>query len=251
MNEPNPTHHTPRFFCPSLIDVQSSQVSDSLCKLDKPESHHALHVLRLSVGDPLVLFDGKGALATATLHATEAKRIICRLNDLTHQPKPKPTLTVASAVPKGPRADAMIDQLSQLGVDRFIPLKCEHSVAIPKKNKIEKFARAAIESAKQCGRTWLMQIEEPAFPNEVWQDQRYDLKLLAAPAAGVVPDLQNQLKNASEVLTLIGPEGGWSDEELDAATRAGCHPWRIAPYVLRIETAAVAAAAILRYPNAI
>jgi 16S rRNA (uracil1498-N3)-methyltransferase len=251
MTRPGQTPSLPRFFCPSLPVSQGGQVSDAPCALDKAESHHARNVLRLSVGDAVELFDGRGSFATASIKQFDAGRAVCRVDAVQHAPAVGPSLTIASAVPKGPRADAMVDQLSQLGVDRFIPLSAEHSVAVPKPSKIEKFSRAAVESAKQCGRRWLMCIDRPISPAEVWSDKSYGLKLLAAPSGDPLADLPDRLRACGDVLVLIGPEGGWGADELASAREAGCVMWSIAPNILRIETAATAAAAILRYPGVV
>jgi 16S rRNA (uracil1498-N3)-methyltransferase len=215
--------------------------------LDRTESHHARNVLRLSAGESIELFDGAGGVAIAQIDRYESNRALCRITDFRVDPPITPQLVVASAVPKGPRADAMVDQLSQLGVDRFISLHTEHSVAVPKPAKVEKFARAAVESAKQCERSWLMQIDPPGRPTSVWKDAAFDLKLIAAPGGEPLPDLADRMRSCRSVLVLIGPEGGWSDGELKSAADAGCLRWTIAPHILRIETAATTAASILRY----
>ncbi len=246
MPKPDPSANTPRFYCPSLSGPGEAEVSDPLCALDKAESHHARSVLRLSVGDAVWLFDGQGAQADAHIEQFQGSQTICRIGSISKQPRPAPQLTVATAIPKGPRADSMVDQLSQLAVDVMIPLRTEHSVALPKDTKLEKFRRAAIESAKQCGRSWLMQVDEPQAPDALWADAAYDLKLLAVPGAGGQVNLADRVRGVERVLVLIGPEGGWGERELASADEHGCDLWTFAPHVLRIETAAIAAAAILR-----
>jgi len=254
MPAPNTHEHLPRFYCPGLAEAVSADGTDgseiappdltgAVCELSKPESHHAKNVLRLSAGQAVELLDGRGAVASASLEGFNSGRAVCRIDRVTRHPRLSPMLTIASAVPKGPRADAMADQLSQLGVDHFIPLIAERSVAIPKDSKIEKFARAAVESAKQCGRAWLMEITEPSPPDEVWADGGYDLKLLAVPGGEALAEPLPQHKH---VLVMIGPEGGWTDRERASARDAGCRDWTFAPHTLRIETAALAAAAVLR-----
>lgn len=261
-DDQTPSRH--RFFCPVLPKpaipetgpVESpvvtgiaggGGVSDARCTLDRQESHHARKVLRLSVGDPVELFDGQGALAQASIEKYDAAaRALCHIISTQHQPPIIPSITVASAVPKGPRADAMVAQLSQLGVDRFIPLQADHSVAAPSPARLERFAKSAIESAKQCRRLWLMRVEEPHTPADAWAEEGYDLKLITAQGCDPLPDLADRLRSSRNVLVLVGPEGGWSPAERASSTDAGCLNWSIAPNVLRIETAATAAA-VLRY----
>lgn len=242
-----PHENAPRFYVSTLGEAAGRDLSDAPVRLDKHESHHARNVLRLSAGDAVQLFDGRGFVTDAVIQSYSSHHALCRIESTTTHPPASTGLTIASAVPKGPRAEAMVDQLSQLGVDRFVPLHTQRSVAIPKDTKLEKFRRLAIESAKQCGRAWLMQVEEVALPEAVWSDTGYDLKLLAEPGVEPADDLGTRLGDAGRVLVLIGPEGGWSDEERASAKRHRCTAWTFAPNVLRIETAAPAAAAILRH----
>ncbi len=272
MPHPGQTTRPHRFFCPSLpkssnpTDPADSSgdagevsgeiaggggvVSDPRCTLDRQESHHARKALRLSAGDAIELFDGQGTLAQASIERYDAAHALCYITSTQYHQPITPSLSIASAVPKGSLADAMVTQLSQLGVDRFIPLQTDHSVAAPSTAKLERFNKSTIESAKQCHRLWLMHIDEPQAPANAWADPTYDLKLLTTPACQPLPDLADLISASQSVLILVGPEGGWSPAELTAATAAGCLNWSIAPNILRIETAATAAAAILRYPAA-
>jgi 16S rRNA (uracil1498-N3)-methyltransferase len=248
------TPRTHRFFCPTLTtppntpeSATQASVSDALCPLDRQESHHARNVLRLSVGTNIELFNGQGSLAQATIQTYQSAHALCRITDLHHHPPITPSITLASAVPKGPRADAMIAQLSQLGIDRFIPLQAEHSIATPRPAKLDRFAKSTIESAKQCRRLHLMHIDQPQSPHDACTQHDYDLKLIATPNAPAIPDLAQRLNASQNTLVMVGPEGGFSPDELATAQDAGCLNWTLAPYILRIETAATTATAILRY----
>jgi 16S rRNA (uracil1498-N3)-methyltransferase len=113
----------------------------------------------------------------------------------------------------------------------------------PRPKKLERFRKAAIESAKQCGRAYLMAIDETADFSEVIG--RKDVtKLIGDPAGEAI-----RAPSDEDVLIVIGPEGGFTDNERAQALQAGCRPWAFAPHILRIETAAAAAAAIARSPS--
>ncbi len=261
MSSPGQTTRSSRFFCPALTGVstgglqpesgsdtgQDTGVSDARCLLDKEDTHHARKVLRLSAGDGVELFDGQGTLAQAVLEEYSSGKAVCRVISVQRFNPPKPTLTVATAIPKGPRADAMVQQLSQLGADRLIPLRAEHSVVDPRPTKLERFKKLAVQSAKQCGRLTLMRVEPVCALDEVWSEPGYDLKLLACLAGGAPADLPKRLASSSHVLVLIGPEGGWSTQEQASASASGCLDWGLGPHVLRVETAATSAAAVIRY----
>ncbi len=153
-------------------------------------------------------------------------------------------LTIASAIPKGERADWMIEKLSELGVARLVPLKTERSVVHPEgKNKFERRRCIATESAKQSHRTGTMQIDPLTPLADLLSSESFPLALYLSPEAPAT--LLECLKpKPSDCLLLIGPEGGWTPGEIDLFARSQIHPARLAGTILRIETATIAAAAI-------
>ena len=209
------------------------------------EAHHIATVRRFADGDRITLFNGSGSEYTAeVVHA--AKKSIS-LNVLAALPVdrelPYP-IVVASALPKGDRADFLIEKLTELGVARFIPLVTVRSVVIPKAATVEKFRRAVIEASKQCGRNRLMAIDDP------WKWDAY-LKCDTGPSLRYIFDTRTQSGRAriesggSPVVVAIGPEGGFAPEEVIAATDAGWQALSLGPRILRMETAAVVVAALL------
>ena len=234
----------PRFYCAALFDPA---LSEAVCVLDADESRHARKVLRLDAGDRCELFDGRGGWAEAELIGFAQGQARCRIAALHRAEPARPRLTVAAAVPKGPRAEDMVNQLAQLGADVFVPLRSERSVVDPGAGKRTRYTRAALTAAKQSGRATVMQIDDTE-PLEAALARPDDIKLILDPRGetGSDADLPRRLAEADTVLVLIGPEGGWSDAERAAARDAGCVGWKINEHVLRIETAAVAAAAIVR-----
>ncbi|MEX2388333.1 MAG: RsmE family RNA methyltransferase [Phycisphaeraceae bacterium] len=233
----------PRFHCAHLPHPRLAQTP---CVLDADESHHARKVLRLKPGTAIELFDGQGGLAQAKLAAYEGRSAVCQVVSLERHDPPRPRVTVAAAIPKGGRAEPMVNQLSQAGADVFVPMVSEHSVVDPREGKLERFGRHAIESAKQCGRLHVMAVE-PTRGFDALLAESADVRLLAAPGGGSAAGLGERVARAGRVLVLIGPEGGFSEAEQAAAAEAGFQQWAIGPYTMRIETAAVAAAALLRY----
>lgn len=229
----------PRFLCGDLPETPGAVVT-----LDKDQARHATRVLRLSVGDSLQLMDGKGNIAKATL-ATIDPPTTCTIQSIEHIAGLSPSIELATAIPKGPRADSMINDLAQLGTDRLIPLITTRSVVVPRDNKLDRFAKAAAEAGKQSGNTHFMQID-PATQFADALDCDAELRLIADPNALPLVGIAQKITSAKTVRVLIGPEGGLTDEEHAAAIDAGFTPWRFSPNVLRIETAAVAAVAILR-----
>jgi 16S rRNA (uracil1498-N3)-methyltransferase len=151
-----------------------------------------------------------------------------------------PRLEVWSATPKGSRVDELVDGLCQVGVAGWFALETARGVVDPRGTKLERLRKIAAEAGKQCGRAWRMEVEGPL-----------GLGRALAPAAGaaiVVADAAGEpfvATGARLVRLLIGPEGGWSPGELERARGAGARINRFGPHTMRIETAAVAAAAVV------
>lgn len=227
---------SPRFFAQSLP-------ASGLATLDADESAHAARVLRLRAGDAVTLLDGQGGIAEAQIAEAHPKETTCQVLSVRHEAKLAPAITVYSALPKG-CAEDMVDQLAQLGCDAFVPMSCTRSVVEAKDNKVEKFRRIAREASKQAIRAWVMEVGEPATFKQVLA-QAKGLRLICDPR-GAAGEVLAQVRAATEVSVLIGPEGGFTEEELQQAQAAGFILWKFAPFVLRIETAAVGAVAVLR-----
>ncbi|MEO1236739.1 MAG: RsmE family RNA methyltransferase [Planctomycetota bacterium] len=233
-----------RFHCESLPDPA---LPDPRCELSPDESRHARRVLRLSAGDTVELFDGRGGVASATLTGFGKSGAVCRVDDVRRVPRPTPRVTVASAVPKGPRAEDMVNQLGQLGVGGFVPVVGERSVVEPGEGKRARFERAALAATKQSGRAWTMAVGSAVGLSD-WLRESAGVegpRLILDPGGETGPAVLGGVATAAEVAVLVGPEGGWADGELAAAEAAGYVRWRLAEHVLRVETAAVAAAAVV------
>ena len=210
--------------------------------LPPAEAHHVRDVLRLTVGDNLELFDAAGTTAVGRIVAVTVGVVAVEVSTVTAAAAAGVSLTVAAAVPKGDRADWMVEKLSELGVARFVPVAAARSVVVPAgRGKADRWERLAVESAKQCRRTGVMAVG-PVTP----------VATVVAAAAGWVLSTEGgdvrpiaSLAVPAELTVLVGPEGGWTADELAACRSAGWTAVRLTATVLRIETAAVAVAAVV------
>ena len=214
--------------------------------LDGDQAHHAAQVMRFEVGDSIILFDGQGTEATCEINAISRKRVELTIKDRNTADRALSTeLTMAVALPKKDRQKFLIEKLVELGVDRLIPVRAERSVAEANQKVIERIKKQVIEACKQCERNRLMQITDlMTFPQIAdWSDQHSQpaRRWLADPYNGVSIATADQGKHE---LVAIGPEGGFSDQEIAVATDVGFQLLRIGPTILRVETAAIASAAI-------
>jgi 16S rRNA (uracil1498-N3)-methyltransferase len=227
------------------------EADDSLVSLDANEASHAVKSRRLRVGQNVRLFNGLGMEAIGALSVVERRSVLVKLDTIKQLEAPARKVTVAVAIPKGDRQKVMIDMLTQLGVFRIIPLRCQYSVTKFNHSTSEKWLRVAIEACKQSQNPWL-----PIIASEQGLDQ-----LLGADENGVNNGKDNQTKlvvanadgdsvlslaqSSSEITVLIGPEGGFSEQEFAKLKQFSVPSMRVGPYILRTEAAAIAAAGML------
>lgn len=209
--------------------------------IEGDEAHHALRVKRLVVGDDLGFADGKGARATAKITSTAKTRdgwvVRAQPAQVLHVPRQRPEVTVLASAPKGDHLGAMIDGLAQVGVRAWAPLLSRRTIVDPREHKLERLERVAIEALKQCAGAWLLEIH----PSVRFADSLSMPGVILADASG-----EPWCGPAPEKATLlVGPEGGWTPEELGAARGAGVRVARFGNLTMRTEVAAVVAGAFL------
>ena len=229
------------------IHVKKLEIGE--VRLDAAEAHHVRDVLRLADGSSVEVFDDEGRQASAVLvhsGASDAAVLVTQIIEKQNAAE----WTIAAAVPKGERADWMVEKLSELGASAFVPLAAERSVVLPQgSNKMDRWKRIAIESAKQCRRTIPMRIEPLISVNQLIANRMGTNQSIAGwylstdPSATPVMQLLTPLPE--RVLATVGPEGGWTDGEMQAFEKAGFLPVKLTSTILRVETAAVAIAALI------
>jgi 16S rRNA (uracil1498-N3)-methyltransferase len=221
---------------------------------DKNQVHHIKDVLRLKPKDEVIIFDDKGNEYSALIERLLPQSIEFEIKNrhkfiLSQSPK----ITVACALPKKSKMDDIIGQLTQLGVDRIIPLETQRVVVkLDEHKKIlrqKRWEKIAQNASLQSQRNRLPIIE--SIKDIKWvlsQGKDFDLKL--------IPTLMGERRSLKEVLgktkpknvlVLIGPEGDFTLGEVDLAKRAGCIPVSLGELVLRVETAAITIVSILNY----
>lgn len=230
----------------ALIDPQTPARPNETLILAGEEAHHLIRVRRAAVGDAVELLDGAGRriLGRIADHARGRRgddSLGIAVEHVDTEPPPRPWLEVWAAAPKGDRLPAMIEQLSEAGAALWTPLLTERSIVDPGLGKLDRLTRIAREAVKQCGRAYAMAIATPCDLAAAFDAPAPDEAVLLADAGGVdVPAI-----TAPRVRVLIGPEGGWSADEVALARARGATIVRLGPHVMRIGTAAVVATAML------
>lgn len=223
--------------------------SGAVIALDDNGANHIARVLRLKIGAPLIVFNGEGGEYEAVLHTVGKRSVEVTLGEYRSPQTESPlSITLAQGISKGERMDHAIQKAVELGVRRVVPLITEHCAVNLSGERQDKRVRhwqaVAVSACEQSGRNTLPQIAEP-LRLEQWllQAQQATRLVLDPRAEGGIKTLPTA---AQEVVLLIGPEGGLSDREVDAALAHGYQGVRMGPRILRTETAAVAAVAVIQ-----
>lgn len=225
-----------RFF--STIPLAA--VGDEL-QLPQAEAHHFLNVLRGQVGDAISLLDGLGHEATGEVVSARKGAVTVRVTDLRKIDREPPRrLTLAVSLPKGDRQKILVEKLTELGVQRLVPLWTQRSVAQPSDGALERLEQHVIAACKQSGRTRKMEIAPPLEIAQLAEWNEPKVRLVAHPGP-VTPGLDRP--GEEEIAVAVGPEGGFTDQEVATLIDAGWQPLQLGPRLLRIETAAIAVAA--------
>jgi 16S rRNA (uracil1498-N3)-methyltransferase len=212
--------------------------------LDGPEGHHAASVRRLRVGEELVLADGRGGRVRCGIEAVEKDSLRLKALERTYIGPPRPRVVLAQALVKGDRGELAVELATEAGVDAIVPWRASRCVARwdegPRGAKaLAKWRSTAREAAKQSRRAWVPEVAEPVMTAELAKLAGAAAKamVLHESATGRLQDLPTD----GDLLLVVGPEGGISEDELAALADAGAVAVRLGPSVLRASTAAAVA----------
>lgn len=235
----------PQHLVPSLAGV----VPGSTVTVEGDEAHHAVVVRRLRVGEAVMLADGAGSVAVGHVSSTGKRAFDVVVESVEEVAEPRPAVTVVQALPKGDRGELAVEVLTEVGAARIVPWAAARSVAVWKGERAVKSHRkwqaTAREAAKQSRRAWHPVVAPLATTADLdalvaaadlavvlHEDAAEPLGAVAVPAVG-------------EILVVVGPEGGLTDEEVSRLVAAGAVAVRLGDEVLRTSTAGIAAVAAL------
>ena len=216
--------------------------------------HYLCNVLRLGVGDGLFVFDGQGNEYKCQIKESSKRKMKLLIREkVKMKPEQKMKLTIACALPKQKnRFDDLIDKLSQLGVDRIVPMITERVILRwdleQKQRYYQRWNKISQQACNQSGRNTLPIIEPVNEINKIINNfESYDLRVISTVVEKKIT-LKELISNSNyrDILILIGPEGDFTDQELTHAQRQGFIPVSLGDLVLRVDTAAIAVAALIR-----
>lgn len=228
--------------------------SGDMQQIEGPEAHHALKVLRVRENDCVELFDGQGNVALATVVALAKRDFQVAIESRAFEPRDSGgRIHFAVCLPKGDRQRSVVEKLVELGVDSLIPLHSRFTVVEIDRDNSERLERYALESCKQCQRNRMLSIRAPerlANLEPVIREFRDAEGMVWILHPGGKDAFRLHLEPRGEQLAsqqhlfLVGPEGGFSEEEVERCEQFGAVRLGLGSRILRVETA-VAAAAVL------
>ena len=237
----------PKFF------VSKESIENNIAKIEGKDAFHIARSLRMAVGDNIYISDGEGHDYLATL--TDIKDDLCTAEILSEgdSAEPKMSITLYMAYPKGDKLETVIQKAVELGATRIVPFESSRCIKRPKADKVakqgERLSKIAEEAAKQCGRGIIPEVTHPLSYSEMLEDAKSsalrlicyekesDLSVKALLSQGI----------PESIAIIVGCEGGFSPEEVEAAVNAGCHSVTLGKRILRCETAPLTVLSMILY----
>lgn len=228
----------PRFF--------AADVSGERVVVTGDEARHALRVLRIRPGERVSVSDGRGAVVEGSV-VEAGNDLVVAVGGRRLEPRPRPSLEIVQAVPKRGKLDVVVQKLTELGAGVFRPVEADRSVARWDARKREaqrdRLAAIAREAAKQSRRAYLPEVHAPATLDALGPLPAVSLVLHEEAETRLAAALPAEPPAALAII--VGPEGGFTSEEVSLLEGAGALPVSLGPAILRTETAALAAASIV------
>jgi 16S rRNA (uracil1498-N3)-methyltransferase len=223
------------------------------------EAHHGLQVLRVRLGEQVLVLNGEGIEFHCQVQALTRDTIALKVTEKRTLPPISHKITLLQSLPKGKIIESIIQKATELGVFRLVPILSERVVVKlddqEAARKQAKWQAIAIEALKQSGSPWLPKVEAPARPRDfLARNEKFDLPLIASLEEGShharkwFSEFRNRERRSPEsVCVWIGPEGDFSPEETKMIRAAGCLPITLGPQVLRVETASIYCLSVINY----
>lgn len=234
--------------------IPPAQISEDTIQIDDPERHHILNVLRLKRGNEVEILDGVGNSYIVVLGDTRGTVLNASVCQHQFHPLRPPHITLFQGLPKFDKMDLIVQKATELGVDQIVPMLCQRS--IPKRTATvhqkhqERWQRIANEGAKQCKRYQFPKIRVARRMTDCLDMAlELDLSILFWTQEGEhgIKEILSHHQRVTSVGLFIGPEGGFSDEEVTAAIQHSCIPTTLGDLILRTETAAIVSVALVQY----
>lgn len=227
-------------------------------KITGEQARYLSLVLRVTQGETITILDGAGRRYTCRIIQVHKKEVLAeKIKEEIYSAESPIPITLAQGIPKGEKMDLIIQKSTELGVKKIIPLITEHA-EVRETGKLERWRKIALSAAQQSGREKIPEIESPVSLNEFLNpptplltkgDEGEFLKIIFSETEKnqTLKKILKDFKDITDITILIGPEGGFSHQEVALAINSGFIPASLGPRILRTETAAMTAISILQY----
>ncbi len=231
--------------------TQPEKIATASLIIDGDEFTHLTHVMRKRVGDTIRIVDGLGTAHDAVIkEITKKTATAAILKTYKNHNEHAVALTLAVGILKNPsRFDFLVEKVTELGVKEIVPLQSERTIS--ERVKIDRWQKLALAAMKQAGRSHLPAVREMTTLDEFLNSiNSFDLSVVAheKPYRNSLIGNRELTTNSHSIAVIIGPEGGFSDEEVESCVNAGCRSLYLGERRLRTETAAIATAAMFVLP---
>jgi len=234
---------------PPVFLADHAELQRDVILLTGAEGRHAAAVRRLQPGERVDVADGSGLVAECVVTGQSGRGLELEVRARRQVPRPDPLITVVQAIPKGDRGELAVAEMTEVGVDRIMPWPAARCVPVWRAERgarsLARWRATAREAAKQSRRAWLPEVTELASVADVAQAiTKAACAIVLEPGAA---QSLGQLRSpeSGDVVVIVGPEGGITEEESAAFRAAGATPCSLGPTVLRTSTAGTVAAAVL------
>lgn len=228
---------------------QAADLHVGMMELDEKASHHLARVLRVAVGDEVVLFNGRGGEYLAVISAVNKKTVTVEiLRHVEKEVESPVAISLAQGVVRGEKMDFVIQKAVELGVKEIFPVITERcNVRLDQEREQKKLLHwqaVVISACEQCGRNVLPVVHAPIDLPDWLEKISAEMKFILSPHSD--GKLRDEKTKPTTVAILVGPEGGLSEHEIDLSVQNGFSILNLGPRILRTETAALAALAVLQ-----
>jgi 16S rRNA (uracil1498-N3)-methyltransferase len=233
--------------------IPPNQTLDDIILISGEERRHIVNVLRLKPGEHIRIFDGCGNEYLTQLRDFKDDTVVAEILEHRQISRPKPRVTLFVGLPKFDKFELIVQKTTEIGANEIVPVLCRRSVpklkGDAKKKRLSRWQRIANEASKQCGRVYFPKVKEITEFNKCCAKLNFDISLILWEEERQLglKSVLRQNADAEDVSLFIGPEGGFSPEEIAIAIAAGAIPVTLGSNILRTETAAIVGLALILY----
>ncbi|WHE07910.1 16S rRNA (uracil(1498)-N(3))-methyltransferase [Thermoanaerobacterium thermosaccharolyticum] len=234
--------------------VKNEDIKDGIARINGDDAHHIISVLRFKIGTKLIISNGKNQYVVSVIDIENSSVILKIIEEYNQVVESPVNITLYQGLPKSDKMDLIIQKCTEIGIKKIVPVETEFStIKIKEKNiynKISRWKKISLEASKQSGRSIVPDVLMPVgFKDALESLNEFDLCLIPYEKETNMrlKDVLKKNFDAKNICVFIGPEGGFSENEIMAAIEYGAIPVTLGPRILRTETAGIVTSSIILY----